>query len=302
MDVAVLGAGSIGSLLGGLLAREHPVTLVGRETHVTAVRRDGLTVTGRLECTVHPEARTDTAGLDADLVLVTVTAHDVSAAADQLARDADPAVVVPLSNGLGHADTLADRLPGATALAGTTTYGATLDRPGHVTCTGVGTVTVGARDGGPSRRAREVAAVFETAGVEATAIGDAPRRGWEKLAVNAGVNAATALARVENGRLADGPGRALAHDAARECARVARAEGIDLSDAAAVDAVDRVVEATAANRSSMRQDLDAGRRTEVDAINGHVVDRAGAHDLAVPTNETLTRLLRLWERGRGLRR
>ena len=226
MDVAVLGAGSIGSLLGGLLAREHPVTLVGRETHVTAVRRDGLTVTGRLECTVHPEARTDTAGLDADLVLVTVTAHDVSAAADQLARDADPAVVVPLSNGLGHADTLADRLPGATALAGTTTYGATLDRPGHVTCTGVGTVTVGARDGGPSRRAREVAAVFETAGVEATA----------------------------------------------------------------------------ANRSSMRQDLDAGRRTEVDAINGHVVDRAGAHDLAVPTNETLTRLLRLWERGRGLRR
>ncbi|PSQ40747.1 2-dehydropantoate 2-reductase, partial [Halobacteriales archaeon SW_12_71_31] len=86
------------------------------------------------------------------------------------------------------------------------------------------------------------------------------------------------------------------------CARVARAEGVDLSDATAVDAVDRVVEATAANRSSTRQDIDAGRRTEVDAINGHVVDRAGAHDLAVPTNETLTRLLRLWERGRELRR
>jgi len=129
MHVAVVGAGSIGSLLGGLLAREHLVTLVGREPHVTAVRESGLAVTGQVECAVHPEARTDTAGLDADLVLVTVKAHDVPAAADRLGRGVDAEVVVPLSNGLGHAVTLADRLPEATVLSGTTTYGAVLDGP-----------------------------------------------------------------------------------------------------------------------------------------------------------------------------
>lgn len=301
MEIAVLGAGSIGSLLGGLLAREHEVTLVGREPHVTSVAASGLSVTGAVECTVHPAAQTGTAGLTADLVLVTTKAHDVAGAAAALARD-DVTVdaVVPLSNGIGHAALLADRLPAATVLAGTTTYGAVLDRPGHVTCTGVGEVTVGARDGGPSSVAEHVVTALQQAGVEATAVTDAPRRTWEKLAVNAGINAVTALARVENGRLSDDPGRSLAREAARECARVARAEGIDLSDAAAVRALDGVVAATADNRSSMRQDVEAGRRTEIGAINGAVVDRAEEHGIAVPTNRTLAGLVRLWEQGSGV--
>jgi|APHM01.1.fsa_nt_gi ketopantoate reductase (EC 1.1.1.169) len=298
MEIAVLGAGSIGSLLGGLLAREHRVTLVGREPHVTSVRASGLTVAGAVECTVHPDARTGTTELAADLVLVTTKAHDVPGAAAALARD-DVAVdaVVPLLNGIGHASLFADRLPTATVIAGTTTYGAVLDRPGHVICTGVGSVTVGARDGGPSSVAERVVTAMQAAGVEATAVTDAPRRTWEKLAVNAGVNAVTALARVENGRLADDPGQSLAREAARECAQVARAEGIDLNDAAAVQALDGVVTATADNRSSMRQDVESGRQTEVDHINGAVVDRAETHGIGVPTNRTLARLVELWERG-----
>lgn len=302
MHVAVVGAGSLGSLLGGLLARAHRVTLVGREPHVTAVREGGLTVDGQIETTTRPDARTDTAGLDTDLALVTTKAHDVAGAAADLARDdVDVRVVLPLSNGLGHADLLADGLPGATVLAGTTTYGAVLSRPGQVTCTGVGRVTVGARTGGRSPAAEKVAAVFGDAEVDCTAVEDAPRRGWEKLAVNAGVNAVTALARVENGRLAAEPGRSLAREAARECARVARAEGVTLSNRDALAALSRVVETTAENRSSMRQDVEAVRRTEVDAVNGYVLDRARAHDLDVPANRHLATLLRLWESGHGLR-
>ncbi len=302
MEVAVLGAGSIGSLLGGLLAREHRVTLIGREPHVTSVAESGLSVAGAVECTVRPAARTGTEGLTADLVLVTTKAHDVAGAAADLAReDVAADVVVPLSNGIGHAALLADRLPAATVLSGTTTYGAMLDRPGHVTCTGVGRVTVGARDRGASEAVQGVVAAMREAGVEATATADASRRTWEKLAANAGINATTALARVANGRLADDPGRSLAHEAARECARVARAEGVDLSDAAAVRALDEVVAATTDNRSSMRQDVERGRRTEVDAINGAVVDRADDHGVRVPTNRTLARLVGLWEQGRGVR-
>lgn len=300
MHVAVLGAGSIGSLLGGVLAGEHRVTLVGRDPHMTRVAESGLTVAGAIERTVHPAARTDTAGLTADLVLVTTKAYDIEGAAADLAReDVTVDVVVPLSNGVGHAALLAERL-NATVLAGTTTYGAVLDRPGHVTCTGVGEVTVGARGGGASGTAERAAAAMRSGNIDATAVTDAPRRTWKKLAVNAGINATTALARVENGRLADEPGRALAHEAARESARVARAEGVDLADETAVAALDRVVTATADNHSSMRQDVERGRRTEVGAINGTVVDRGDEHGIAVPTNRTLTRLMRLWERGSGV--
>jgi 2-dehydropantoate 2-reductase len=170
--------------------------------------------------------------------------------------------------------------------------------PGVVECTGVGEVVLGPRDGGESPTAERVFAAFDAAGVVTELATDMPHRLWEKLAVNAGINPVTALARVENGALVDGPANDLAVEAAREVAAVARAGGIDLTDDEATAAVERVAAATAANTSSMHQDVLAGRRTEVDAISGYVVDRA---DRPVPATATMTRLLRAWERARGLR-
>ncbi|PSQ15235.1 2-dehydropantoate 2-reductase [Halobacteriales archaeon QS_8_69_26] len=299
MEVVVFGAGSLGSLLGGLLAREHDVTLVGRDPHVGAVRSDGLTVGGEFEFAVHPDATTDGRGLSADLAVVTVKAFDTPTAARRLATG-EYGAALSLSNGMGNEDRLAAHLD-APVLAGTATYGAVLERPGHVECTGVGEVVLGAREGGPSPAADRAGTAFRTAGIETTVAADMPRRLWEKLAVNAGINAVTALARVENGRLLAGEANELAREAATETARVARSEGIDLSDDEAVAAVESVAEATAANDSSMLQDVRAGRRTEVDAINGYVVDRAEAANLDVPVNRTLAGLLRAWERGRDVR-
>jgi len=294
MDIVVFGAGSLGSLVGGLLARAHDVTLVGRDPHVRRVREAGLRVTGDVETTVHPDARTEPPA-GADLAVVTVKAFDTDAAADALAgRDLD--CCLSLQNGMGNEATLATALD-APVLAGTCTYGARLTDPGVVACTGVGEVVLGDRTGGTSEPAERVGAAFDEAGIETTVAADMPRRLWEKLAVNAGINATTALARVENGALRDGPAGEVAHDAARETARVARAEGAELAADEAVAAVDRVVEATAANRSSMLQDVESGRRTEVDAISGFVA----AGEKATPVNETTARLLRAWEHSRGLR-
>ncbi|WP_254272561.1 ketopantoate reductase family protein [Haloarcula marina] len=289
MDIAVVGAGSLGSLLGGMLAREHDVTLVGREPHVGTVQREGLDVVGVESFRVDPAARTDVPD-SADLAIVAVKSGDTAAAADALADCALDACL-SVQNGIGNEETLAASLS-CPVLAGTCTYGARLDGPGRVDFTGRGEVVLGPRAGGESAIADEVGAAFRAAGVETTVAADMPTRLWEKLAVNAAVNATTALARVENGALADGPGRELAADAARETARVARKAGIDLSDDRAVSLTERVVRDTAANRSSMLQDVAAGRRTEIDAINGYVADRAAGR---APVNETLTRLIRLWE-------
>jgi 2-dehydropantoate 2-reductase len=298
MDIVVFGAGSLGSLVGGLLARAHEVTLVGRDPHVARIRETGLRVSGELDAHVAPDAVTDGQHLTADLAIVTVKSFDTAAAAETLATGSFDAVL-SLQNGLTE-EALADRLA-VPILAGTATYGARFREPGTVECTGVGQIALGALEGGPSPLAERVGKAFRDAGIETLVATDMPRRRWEKLAVNAGINAVTALARVENGALADGDAAELAHAAAHETARVARAEGVKLPNRVARTALDDVVDATAKNRSSMLQDVDDEKRTEVDAITGIVVERADAHGVDVPTNRVLARLLRAWEAGRGLR-
>jgi len=299
MDVVVFGAGSLGSLLGGLLAREHDVTLVGRDPHAAAVRESGLRVTGAVEASERPAATTDGRGLTADCAVVTVKAFDTAAAARVLATG-EYGVAVSLQNGLGNEATLAGALS-CPVLAGTATYGAELVEPGVVRCTGVGEVTLGARAGGPSEWADRVGAAFDAAGVETAVAADMPARLWRKLAVNAGVNGVTALARADNEAVLTGDAAAVATDAAREVARVATAAGVDVDESAAVGALRSVAGDTADNASSTLQDVRAGRRTEVDAIHGAVVERADEHGVDAPVNRTLAGLLRAWETARDLR-
>lgn len=293
MDICVFGAGSLGSLVGGLLAEDHEVTLVGREPHVRAVREQGLQLTGEFDRTVHPAATTDPPA-SSDLVLVTVKSFDTETAAKALAGGAFDAVL-SLQNGMGNEETLAGNLS-APVLAGTCTYGARLTEPGVVECTGVGEVVLGRPDGGSSARADSAGEALAS-GLETVVATDMPRRLWEKLAINAGINAVTALARVPNGDLVDGPAREVARDAARETADVAATAGVDIADAPRRTLA--IAEATAPNTSSMHQDVRGGTRTEIDAINGYVVEQA---DQPVPVNATLTALVRAWERGQGHRR
>ena len=289
MDIVVFGAGRLGSLVGGLCSREHDVTLVGRAPHVEAVRESGLRVTGNFDFTTRPDADT-TVPRRADLALVTVKNFDTDAAARALAASR-PEITCSLQNGLGNEEILTTYLD--IVLAATCTYGARLDAPGRVRCTGVGEIVLGAPDGGPSNAAERVGRAFRTAGIETTISKSMPHQQWKKLAVNAGINPVTALARVRNGALRDGPLAETAVAAARETARVAREQGIDLTERDAAAALESVVRATAENTSSMLQDVRASNHTEIAAINGAVVERA---DSRTPVNRTLAALIRAWER------
>lgn len=295
MDVVVFGAGSLGSLVGGLLAADHDVTLVGRDPHISAVQDGGLQLTGAFEREVTLKARYEPPA-DADLAIVTVKSFDTETAAATLAP-VDLEVALSLQNGMGNEETLGDALS-CPILAGTCTYGARLPEPGVIECTGLGDIVLGPHQGGTSTIADQVGDAFATSGFDVSVAADMPARLWEKLAVNAGINATTALARIPNGGLVDGAAGSVAAAAAKETARVAQAHGIDLPEAQAVDRTEAVAAATAANTSSMHQDVLAGKRTEIDAINGYVVAQASE---PVPVNETLTSLVRAWERAEGLR-
>ncbi|WP_410766064.1 ketopantoate reductase family protein [Haloferax sp. DFSO60] len=298
MRILVFGAGSLGTLIGGLLSTTHDVTLVGRDPHASQVEARGLDIVGVESAYVTPSATTTETGHTADLAILTVKSFDTDAATAALSQ-CDLGCVLSLQNGLTE-ELLADRLD-VPVLAGTATYGARLTQPGRVECTGVGRIVLGALDGGTDPLAERVGKAFRDVNLNTLVATDMPRRRWEKLAVNAGINAVTALARVENGALASGDAGTIAHGAARETARIARLEGVHLPNRVARGAIDRVIDKTAANRSSMLQDIEDGKRTEVDFINGAVVEYARKYDFEVPTNETLAALLRAWEAGQGLR-
>jgi 2-dehydropantoate 2-reductase len=297
MKICLFGAGSLGTLIGGCLAREHSVTLVGREPHISAIERSGLAIRGAIETTTFPDAAT-TPPDRADIAVVTVKSFDTAEAATALTACSLDGVL-SLQNGMGNEETLATALD-APVLAGTCTYGARRRDPGTVECTGIGEIVLGARNGGDSELAREVTDAFTDADLVARHSTEMPRNLWTKLAVNAGINATTALARIPNGALLDGPAASVAAEAARETARVARQEGVDISEERAIRRTQSVADATAANTSSMQQDVLATKRTEIEAINGSVVEMA-ADDTQVPVNETLTTLLRAWEQEQGLR-
>ncbi len=295
MQISVFGAGSLGTLVGGLLARKHEVTLVGRNPHVSRIDAEGLPITGAIDETVHPDARTDLPD-QTELVVVTVKSFDTETAARQL-RQCRLDGVLSLQNGMGNEELLAAALD-VPVLAGTCTYGARISHPGTVECTGIGEITVGPRGGDHSAFADEVGDAFKRAGVVTAVSTDMERMLWEKLAVNAGINATTALARIPNGALIDDPIGDVATRAAREAGEVARAHGVALDGETATARTRAVAEATAENTSSMHQDILSRRRTEIDAINGYVLKHATQ---SVPVNETLTALVRSWEREQGLR-
>lgn len=294
MDVLVFGAGSLGSLIGGLLARTHEVTLVGRDPHVRTVVADGLEIVGEIGTRVRPSATTDGTDRTADLAIVTVKAYDTEEAIDALSTGRFGAVL-SLQNGLTE-----ERLHAGLdvpIVAGTATYGARLLEPGRVECTGVGELVIGPYGGGTDPAVDAIGEAIAASGIDVTVAEDMPRRRWEKLAVNVGINPVTALARVENGALSEPPLASIAHAAALETAAVARRVGVDLPDDVVIDSIETVIEATARNRSSMLQDVEAGRRTEIEAIVGPVVDRADTHGLDVPVSRTLLGLVRGLETG-----
>lgn len=293
MKVTVLGAGSLGSLLGARLAEDHEVTLVGRDPHMEAVRSEGLRVVGASDLHVHPQAVTDAADAEPpDALLVTVKAYDTDAALQDAAPllEADP-IVASLQNGLGNLETLADHVPTDRVVGGVTTHGATREAPGVVRHAGAGDTTVGAP--GPDRApAKAVADALSEGGIPTTVTERIQGEIWAKVAVNAGINPVTAITGLPNGALLEDPElEATMEAAAREAEAVAEAEDAQLPATDLVDRTREVAQRTAENTSSMLQDIQRGRRTEIDAISGEVARRARDNGLEAPVNRTLAALV-----------
>ena len=288
MQLTILGAGAIGCLCAHALAPFADVLLVCRRAEQAAAIADrGLAKTGIGGPEKIRFIRTAVSGDDlppADLVLLCVKNYDTGPVLAANPGISGPAtVVVSLQNGLGHDAVIGRFIPAERTVIGTIRGNSRRLDDRSFRAGGAGEI----RLGGP--QAEAVAALFRQAGFDAGAVTGIQPLIWEKLFINLAINPLTALHRVPNGRIVDDP--ALWQTAAaviREAVTVAAAEGMTFDEAAVLDSVGRVARATAADYSSMEQDLEHGRRTEIDALNGALTALAARHGLTVPVNARLT--------------
>lgn len=307
--ILIAGAGALGSVFGAFLRRAgYPVTLLGRPEHLDAIRQRGLHVdgiwgdfeTGGFDCVTAASALVGSF----ELVLVPVKSYDTeavtTAVVPYLAADG---VVVSLQNGLGNVEKIEAIAGPERTLGARVIFGATLPAPGRARVTvfadpnALGPLRAGvypARDA----LAREWAQRIDAAGVPTQYTDQLAAKLWAKVFYNAALNPLGALLRVHYGALPErDDSRAIMDRVIDEVFAVARAEGVALpwADAATYreEFYSRLVPVTHDHRSSMLQDLERGRRTEIEAINGEVWRRGSEHGVPTPANELMCRLLRL---------
>lgn len=313
MRILVFGAGAVGSVLGGLLARAgHSVTLLGRAGHLEAIREHGLTIEGiwgdhrvtGMETVSSPAAL---AGHSFDLVLLTVKSYDTHDAIDALRRIDHPGLVlVSVQNGYGNTQALEAAFGQGRVFGARIITGVEFVEPGKVH------VTVSADDirlGPPAgelammAQARELATIMQEAEIPVSATDRYREFLWAKILYNCALNPLGALLHASYGQLTEDPGtRQLIDRIIDESFTTARAAAIPLFwerlDEYRRHFFDELIPPTAKHYPSMLRDLERRGRTEIDSLNGAVVRLAVASGLEVPVNQTLTSMIKLREQTR----
>ena len=303
MKVAILGAGAMGSLFGGLLAESgQAVTLIDiNEAHINAIRERGLrldTDAGDYRIFTLEACRPEEATTRPDLLIVfTKTLHTSSALEGISGLIGPKTVVLTLQNGLGNVETVSKFVPIERVLIGTTTWPSDVVGPGHVRSHGEGTVRIMAAvaELGLSDVAR-VAEILSKAGLCCAADHTVWGAIWEKVAFNAALNSLCTVTGCTVDQLGLTPeGMDLCSAVIDEVVTVARAEGIDADADRCRQSVLHAIAHHVGHKPSMLQDMLAGRPTEISAINGAVAGRARERGIAVPHTVALLGLVRLIE-------
>ncbi|HEY9593200.1 MAG TPA: 2-dehydropantoate 2-reductase [Spirochaetia bacterium] len=305
MKISIIGSGAMGSLFGGRLSLAgHDVVLydVYRE-HVERIVADGLAIEDAATGSVtvaHPGASTEPRAVEgSDVLVIFVKSTTTAEAAAQFVPFAKKdTIVLTLQNGLGNEQIIRERFGKERTAAGVTSQGATFLGPGRIRHAGKGPTHISMADG-KNEKLRPLAEALEKAGFEVHVEKDVASLVWSKLIINVGINALTAITSQTNGKLVEREEtKAIMADLVAEAVAVAKAKGIRLTYDDPLATVFDVACKTGANRSSMLQDFDKGRLTEIDFMNGAIVREAAAAGIPAPVNATLTRLIKTMEGGR----
>lgn len=302
MRIAVLGAGAMGSWFGGKLSQHGCAVqlLTTNQAHRDAINTNALVLRENSADTLVIIDAVEPASIQApiDLILLfTKTFQSRDALASIAHAINENTHVLSLQNGLGNAESVATQVPLNRTWIGVTMVPVDKVEPGVVVCKGHGVSFFGnAANDNDQPMAQTILSAFEPTGIGLQHVRNVHQRIWEKVAFNAGMNSLTALSHGRPGTVGESAGaKELAQNVAKEVALIAQSQQIEID----LDAVFNMIELSCTKHPdhipSMLQDLLSKRRTEVDALNGAVVEFAKQAGLQAPLNDTLATLVRLAE-------
>ena len=290
MRIAFIGAGAVGGYYGAMLARQgHEVSFVARGAHLEAIRANGLRIAGPLgDFTVKTQAESDPAKIGpVDYVVHTVKTYDNASAIPLIGPLVGPdTAVVTLQNGVDSAEEIAAAVGEAATLGGSTYIATAIEAPGFIRQTGTHRRIVFGEYFNPqpsvTPRVQTLADAMIAADIHVEPVADARHTVWEKFTYLAPFAAFTGAARLPIGPLwSDDYIKHTFLDAVEEVANVARAHGVNLPDDHRQRVYEYAIKLPPSTRSSLLIDLQAGKRIEVEALQGSVVRRG--HNVSVPT-------------------
>lgn len=305
MNIAVLGAGSIGTLIAGKLAHSKlaKVLVHARGEHAAKLALDGISITGHQELKISPDdyeisiadvMTNDIFDGAADYVLICSKANQV----ENLFEIAKPMChldtkVMVISNGLGHMEKCKDTFGPRRTIAATTTHGAWRPSAGVVNWAGFGAINLGELPfGAKLSEIQDFVDLLEQSGLNPNLQSDGMAMIWSKILLNIAINPVAAITGLSNGALLENEIFETCVEVMLEGAKIARLEGIAIdADATLIDNLRVVLEATSSNQCSMLQDIRQGNVTEIQFLNRQIVDRAEKYGVSTPLNQLLSKLV-----------
>ena len=289
--IFILGAGAIGSSYGAFLSRKNDVTLIGNKDHVDAVNLGGLTLSGGLQERFLIKAETKIKDIaKKTLVLLTTKAHD-SARAIREIKDLlkNDTVILILQNGLRNKE-LVRAIAGeeVEVVRGMVKIAAEFLEPGRITFWNGETILEHTETG------ERIATLFNQSGLKARVSNEMDKEIWKKLVFNCVVNPLTAILQVRDNEIAVESLERLRHRIVEECLEIGRCEGIAFQPNLK-ESIDKHI-SKLTNLSSMCQDIMKGKRTEIDFLNGEIVELGKKHNVPTPINEAMICIIKFLEK------
>ncbi|MCR1933429.1 ketopantoate reductase family protein [Clostridium tepidum] len=297
MKIAIIGAGAMGSLYGAYLHNSgEEVYLINRwEEHINVINTEGLIIEEReKKLKFYPKAVTNSRDIGiVDLAIIFVKSTKTEEAIlENKNIIGKNTYVLSLQNGYGNGEKIEKYINKDRIIVGTTGEGCTTIKAGYIKHAGSGDTYIGMFSGKEDSILENLENILNYSGFNVHICKDPSQLIWNKLIINVGINAITAILKIKNGELLkQNTAKSIMKNAVIEAVKVANAKGFNFDEEEMIDKVEKVALKTAENKSSMLQDISNNKKTEIEVINGAIVREGIKLNIKTPVNETLTNLI-----------
>lgn len=287
----------MGSLYGAYLHESgHKVYLINRwKEHINAINEHGLIIDkGEKQLKFYPKACINSKNIGiVDLAIVFVKSTKTQEAIlENKNIIGKNTYVLTLQNGYGNGEKIAKNIDKDKIIIGTTGEGCTTIKAGYIKHAGSGDTYIGMFSGKEDNILKDLKIILNNSGFNTCISKNTTELIWNKLIINVGINAITAILGIKNGEiLKQKSSKEIMKLSVIEAVKVAKAKGINFNDEEMIKKVENVALKTAENKSSMLQDILNNKKTEIEAINGAIVEEGNKYNIKTPVNQILTNLI-----------